>query len=115
MNLPDPLETTLAVLVESTADLVRAAETGDLHSAGLVLTNRQAELAGLERALQTATFTQQQLKILEQLLRQGDVAMRSLLGRRETARAQIAELECLRRQLAGWIAVPAVPALDTSL
>src|SRR5712692_8064197 len=115
MNAPDQFDNALDALAETTAELARAAELGEFDAANLALIHRQAQLAVLETALGSANLTRRQLDLLDQLVRQGDIVAKSLVGRRETTRAQIAELECLRRQLAGWISAPAAPALDVSL
>ena len=109
------LEQDLQRLAETTAEFARAVELGDLGAAGLVLVKREIELAALQNALQTTALTGRPIELLQRVLRQGEIAQQSLVARRETARAQISELESIRRQLASWVSQRPAPAIDVSL
>ncbi len=103
MPLHQPsVEQALRQLAQSTGELSQAAQAGDLGAAGLVLAKRKTELAALEFALQATRLDTLQLAQFDQIVRQGDEAVRCLAGRRETVRAQVGELEAQRRQLGQW-------------
>ena len=96
------------------SELRLAAEAGELGAAGLVLAKRAAVAGELERALQTSVLEGPQIALLEEIIEQGDRAARALLARRETARAQIQEMEAERRRLAGWMPPRSISRVNLS-
>lgn len=93
----------LEALAQCTAELTRAAQAGDLAAADRALSDRELRVTSLQAALQPAALSREQLETLEDAIRQGDNAVRLLRTRRETARAQIGELDALRRRLEAWM------------
>lgn len=97
-----PVEEILRALSESTERLCRAAASGDSRLARALLEERGT---GVQRLLQRTgdALSDPQLAELERIIARGDEAARGLRARRETARALIAEIEAVRRRLAGWM------------
>jgi len=89
-------------LAESTEQLRRAIESGDLTSAEQLLEQREAGLEALRRELAGSPPAPATLDQLRQILDQAAAAARSLTARRETARVLLGDLDRERRLLAGW-------------
>ena len=92
---PSPQEA-LRQLAEATSSLSHAAAAGDLEGAGRALTGRQAALDALRLAAESAPLEPGQLEQLARVLQESGDAGRSLVARRETARALLGELETQR-------------------
>mgnify|MGYP001594619838 CR=1 FL=1 len=103
----------LRELAGSTTRLRRAVETGELAAAGELLSRRAVEIEALRRALERRPLAAPQLEELAEVLRQGEQTARLLAVRRETARAQFAELESERRRLLDF--APQQPAARSRL
>ena len=112
--IPESTGCALRQLAELSTELRVAAEAGDLGAAGLLLAKRAAAAAELERVLPASVLERPQLALLEQIVEQGDRAARALVARRETARAQIQEMEAERRRLVEWMPRRSEPRINLS-
>ncbi len=81
----------LAQLAESTGELRRAAEQGDLQRVEEILSLRQQQMEALRAPLDAA--------LLEAAIQEGAAAGHALTAHREICRAQFGELEAERRHL----------------
>jgi hypothetical protein len=104
MALPNPSpKRALARLADTTIELRRALEAGDVAAASSALARRQTEIEALRVAVGKRPLDERRLEQLAGILRDGAESARLLVTRRAEWRNQLAELEAQRHRLAAWI------------